>query len=223
MSTIQNPVSVASTTQTTRAPKTTMGKDDFLSLLVTQMRNQDPLDPMKGADFAAQLAQFSSLEQLTNINSSLDQSLTANAIMTNSINNALAATFIGKEVRASASSFQYQGNGPVNLGYSLPSSGGKATVTIYDDAGNVVRTLNGNTTKGLNTVSWDGKNERGETVGSGSYTFKVQATDKSGAALDATTYVSGKVSGIRFKADGAVFVIDGVEIPLSNILEIMQG
>jgi flagellar basal-body rod modification protein FlgD len=223
MSTIQNPVSASSATPTPRTPKTTMGKDDFLSLLVTQMRNQDPLDPMKGADFAAQLAQFSSLEQLTNISGSLDQSLQANAIMTNSINNALAATFIGKDVRASASSFQYQGHGPVNLGYSLTASAETATVKIYDDAGNVVRTLNGSTTKGLNSITWDGTNDRGETVGSGNYTFKVQAADKTGATLDASTYMSGKVSGVRFKSNGAVFVIDGVEIPLSNILEIMQG
>ena len=223
MSTIQNPVSVASSTQMSRTPKTTMGKDDFLSLLVTQMRNQDPLDPMKGTDYAAQLAQFSSLEQLTNIDADIQQSLNSNALMTNSITNALAATFIGKGVRASASSFQYSGNGPVNLGYSLTASGDSATVKIYDDAGNVVRTLNGAAVKGLNTISWDGTNDRGETVGSGNYTFKVQATDKHGSALDVSTYVIGKVSGVRFKADGAVFVIDGVEVPLSNILEIMQG
>jgi flagellar basal-body rod modification protein FlgD len=223
MSTIQNPVMVTSTTQAAQNAKTTMGKDDFLQLLVTQMKNQDPLDPMKGTDYAAQLAQFSSLEQLTNINSNLDQSLTANAMMTNAITNALATTFIGKDVRAAASSFQYQGTGPVKLGYSVPTSGDAATVKIYDDAGNLVRTLTGDAVKGLNSVSWDGKNEHGVTVGSGNYTFKVTATDQKGGALDTSTFVFGKVTGVRYKADGAVFVIDGVEIPLANILEIMQG
>jgi flagellar basal-body rod modification protein FlgD len=223
MSTIQNPILVASTSSTTRTPKSVMGKDDFLSLLVTQMRNQDPMDPMKGADFAAQLAQFSSLEQLTNINVALEQSLSASAMMTNSINNALAATFIGKEVRATASSFQYQGAGSINLGYSLAAAGDSATVKICDDAGNVVRTLSGSTFSGVNSITWDGKNDSGEAVGSGTYTFKVEATDKTGGALDASTYLYGKISGVRFKAEGAFFVIDGMEIPLSSIVEIKEG
>jgi flagellar basal-body rod modification protein FlgD len=223
MSTIQNPVTAASTSAAVQSQKMTMGKDDFLNLLITQMKNQDPMDPMKGTDYAAQLAQFSSLEQLTNISGSLDQSLTSNALMTNSITNALATTFIGKDVRAAASSFQYTGGTAVNMGYALPSSCENATMKIYDSSGTLIRTLEGTTANGINKISWDGKNDKGALVGSGNYTFKVQATDQNGAALDATTYLVGKVTGIRFKSDGAVFVIDGVEVPLSNIVEITQG
>lgn len=223
MSTVQDATSTAAATAATASSKTTMGKDDFLQLLITQMQNQDPLDPMKGTDYAAQLAQFSSLEQLTNISSSLDQNLSANAMMTNSITNALATTFIGKDVQASANSFQYTGGATVNMGYSLPAQGLSATVQIYDSSGNLIRTLNGSTANGMNTISWDGKNDKGASVGSGNYTFKVQATDLNGAALSATTYLMGKVTGVRFKADGAVFIIDGMEVPLSNIVEITQG
>lgn len=223
MSTIQNPVMVASTIQTIRTPKSVMGKDDFLSLLVTQMRNQDPMDPMNGADFAAQLAQFSSLEQLTNINSALEQSLSVNAMISSSINNALAANFIGKDVRASGDAVQYRGDGSVKLGYSLAAAGETAVVKIYDDAGNVIKTIDASAAKGVSTVSWDGTNDRGETVGSGKYTFKVEAKDKNGAVMDSNRYIYGKVSGVRFNASGTVFVVDGVEIPLANILEIMQG
>lgn len=223
MSTSTNAVSGSSTSQVTANSKTTMGKDDFLRLLITQMQNQDPMDPMKGTDYAAQLAQFTSLEQLSNINTNLNQSLNASALMTNSITNALATTFIGKDVRASADSFQYTAGATVNVGYSLPSSAESSTVKIYDSSGNLIRTLTGGTSNGINTLSWDGKNDKGASVGSGKYTFKVQATDQKGAALPATTYLMGKVTGVRFKSEGAFFVIDGMEVPLSNIVEITQG
>jgi flagellar basal-body rod modification protein FlgD len=224
MSTIIPTTTQPSPTPTTQAAKNVLGKDDFLNLLVTQMQNQDPLDPMQGTDFAAQLAQFSSLEQLTNINDNLQQSLQANALLSSSINNALSATFIGKDVRAMTDTFNYSANGTnVQLGYSLTYAADSAVVTISDSAGNVVRTLNGGTNSGQNDFTWDGKNEKGESVGAGTYTMKVEAKDTTGAPLDVQTYVVGKVSGVRFKQNGAVFVIDGVEISISDVMEIMQG
>jgi len=209
---------------TTSAPttKTTLGKNDFMNLLITQMQNQDPMDPMSGSDYAAQLAQFSSLEQLTNINDTLTQSLSANSVLSSSINNALAATFVGKNVRATASSFQFNGTDPVNLGYNLPSPADTSTVSIYDGAGNLVKTIIGKTNQGDNASTWDGTNNNGQTVGSGTYTFQVSANDSTGASLNASDYIFGTISGVRYTANGTVFVVDGQEIPLSNILEIMQ-
>lgn len=223
MTTSQAQTITSASTAAARSPKSTLGKDDFLSLLVAQMRHQDPLSPMEGADFAAQLAQFSSLEQLTNINTSLDQSLTANALLTSSINNALSATFIGKEVRALGDSFSFNGAGEVKLGYALASDAETVAVRVLDEAGNVVRTMDGATASGQNSIQWDGKNDQGVTVGSGKYTFDVIAKDNAGTLLNNSTYVFGKVAGVRFKSDGTVFVIDGAEIPLANIVEIMQG
>ncbi|NIS39011.1 flagellar hook capping protein, partial [Candidatus Saccharibacteria bacterium] len=77
-----------------------LGKDDFLKMLVTQLNYQDPLNPMESTDFSAQLAQFSSLEQLSNIDETLQASLEANYLLATSINNTMAATIIGKQVRA---------------------------------------------------------------------------------------------------------------------------
>jgi len=223
MPTIQPQVPTQTISTATRTAKSTMGKDDFLSLLVTQMQHQDPMNPMQSADFAAQLAQFSSLEQLTNINSNLENSLAANSLLSGSINNALSATFIGKEVRATGDAFGYTGSGSVKLGYSLDVSAASTVVKIMDSAGNVIRTVSGDTSKGQNTMTWDGKNDRGETVGMGSYTFKVESKDSAGDALAVSTSIYGKVAGVRFKSSGSVFVIDGVEISLANIVEIMQG
>jgi len=206
-----------------RTPASTLGKQDFLNLLIMQMRNQDPLEPIKGTEFAAQLAQFSSLEQLTNLNESMSNSIDANAYLTQSINNALSATFIGKNVRASADSFSYNGEGDVKVGYNLEISAEKVTVNIYDESGRLVKTMNGDTSKGENTLEWDGTDDNGQTVSAGKYRFEVSAEDSGGNAIEATEYIYGKVAGVRFKSDGTVFVIDGIEVALSNILEIKES
>lgn len=201
-----------------------LGKDDFLKLLVMQLRFQDPMSPLKGTEFAAQLAQFSSVEQLSNMSTQLNQSIEMNAVLAKSINNALAATFIGKGVRAGTDTFQYSGTGNVKLGYNLPSNAERVVVKVHDASGNVVRTINAApTNKGDNNLEWDGKDDAGKELGSGKYTFTVDAKGISGELLAASRFIYGTVTGVRFKTDGTVFVIDGVEISLSNILEIMQG
>lgn len=207
----------------TGAPSSILGKDDFLKLLTMQLRYQDPMDPMKGTEFAAQLAQFSSVEQLSNISTNIQQSIDANYLMTQSINNALATTFVGKDVRATGNKFQYN-ELDVKLGYTLPSTATSVTVKIFDESGTLVRTMtNMGGTEGDNAFTWDGTNDQGAKVGIGKYKFSVEAKDASGAAVNASLYIAGKVSAIRFKVDGTVFVIDGMEVKLSDILEIMQG
>jgi flagellar basal-body rod modification protein FlgD len=203
-----------------------LGKDDFLKLLTMQLQYQDPLNPLSGTEFAAQLAQFSSVEQLSNINTNLQQSIDANYVMTQSINNALAATFVGKDVRASTDTFQMSGNddSTVRLGYSLSAPADSVTVKIYDESGNLVKTIVGTgTEQGDNTFTWDGTNDNGQGVGAGKYKFSVEAKDSSGGSVSATSFIYGTVSGVRFKADGTVFVVDGMEVKLSDILEIMEG
>jgi flagellar basal-body rod modification protein FlgD len=198
-----------------------LGKDEFLKLLVTQLRYQDPMNPMKGTEFAAQLAQFSSVEQLFNINTKLSYSMEVNALLSKSINNALSSAFIGKEVRASADTFRYNGEGTMKLGYSLPSSAEIATVKIYDASGNLVKTVTSvGTDKGDNNFTWDGKNQDGQAVSAGKFKFVVEAKDGNGTDVASSVYIFGTVSAVRFRAEGTVFVINGQEIPLSDILEI---
>lgn len=213
----------SSVNNSARTPRSTLGKQDFLNLLVSQMKNQDPLDPMKGTEFAAQLAQFSSLEQLTNLNTMMSSSVDANAVLAQSINNGLSATFIGKDVRASVDNFQYDGEGSVKLGYDLTTAAETVKVKIYDSNGNLVKTLSGDADKGQSTVSWDGSGAKGETLAAGKYTFKVEAVGADGTAVTSQQYIFGNVAAVRFKSTGTVFVIDGVEIPLANILEISGG
>jgi flagellar basal-body rod modification protein FlgD len=201
-----------------------LGKDDFLKMLVMQLRFQDPLNPMNGTEFAAQLAQFSSVEQLANINSSLGASLDANYLMTQAITNSLSASLIGKDVKAAAETFRYGGTGDIRLGYNLQSAVDHVTVKILDESGTVVRTItNSGTAKGDNTFTWDGLNDAGETAAAGNYHFTVEAADANGQAITSSRYLYGTVSGVRFKEDGSFFVVDGVEISFANILEILEG
>jgi len=201
-----------------------MGKDDFLKLLTTQLRYQDPMNPMQGGEFATQLAQFSSLEQLTNINTSLTQGLDANYLLSQVIGNSLSANLIGNQVRATSDTFNYSGSGDVKLGYTLPGNSSAVSVKIYDKNDNLVRTLtNPGNSSGDNSFSWDGKDNLGNTVASGKYKFSVDAKDGDGAAMKTTQFIYGTVSAVRFKSDGTFFVVDGDEVSLANILEILKG
>lgn len=220
---VQNVSSAATALTQATGSGSVLGKDDFLKMLVTQLRYQDPLDPVKGTEFASQLAQFSSVEQLSNIDSDLRQSSNGTAILTHSITNALAATFIGKTVKAGINNFQYTGSGDVTLGYSLPAGAANASVKVYDESGNLVRTITGGgTDTGDHTISWDGKNDAGQAVGSGKYRFEIDAKKVDGTAASGTTFLSGAVTSVRYKENGTVFVVNGVEVSLSDILEINQ-
>jgi len=206
----------------TSTGNTIMGQDDFLKMLVTQLQNQDPLNPMDATQFASQLAQFTSVEQLNNINTTLQSSISASQLLNQSISNALSTTVIGKQVRASGTTFAYDGSGAMKVGYTLPSAASTAQLKIVDQYGNVVRTINGTSVAaGDADVSWDGMTDAGTQAGPGRYTVQVTATDAKGNALTATPYFYGTVSGVRFKSTGTVFVVDGQEVPLSSILEVM--
>ena len=219
-STTQSTTSAASST--TSNPSAVLGKDDFLKMLITQLKYQDPLNPLNGTEFAAQLAQFSSVEQLANIKTSLSQFLNTNVALTNSINNALATTFIGKEVRASTNSFTTSGEDSVSIGYELADAAEKVTVKIYDQSGALVKTLSGGTRKGENTLEWNGVNDDGLKVANGRYTFTIEALDSNAQTISSSSFIYGTVTGVRFKSDGTVFVIDGSEVSLADIVEIKE-
>lgn len=202
----------------------TLGKDDFLKLLVSQLQNQDPLNPMDGTQFASQLAQFTSVEQLANINTTLQSSMDASKLLNQSISNAMSTTVIGKEVRATGSTFNYTGTGTMKLGYTLPSAAVTATVQILDSTGKVVRTIdNPSVAAGDSDFKWDGLTDTGAQAAAGSYTVNVTAKDVKGAAITASPFFYGIVTGVRFKSTGTVFLVDGQEINLSDILEVSQG
>jgi len=203
--------------------KNVMGKDDFLKLMLTQMKNQDPLNPMESAEFAAQLAQFTSVEQLINLNESMKTSLDANYLLSQSINNTLAATLIGKNAKLDQSEFNYVGQNEQIIGYNLSTNAKSVTIKIYNENGALVKTIeNVSGNAGDNKLSWDFTDNKGDKVPNGKYRFEVIANDYNGNAIDVSLFLFGKIDGVRFTELGTKLLVNGVEYNLKDITEILN-
>lgn len=198
---------------------TALGKDDFLTMLLTQLQNQDPLNPVDSTEYTAQLAQFSSLEQLSNINDNLEYMHLFQA----SINNAQAVTFIGKEIVAVGNEIKVNDGAAEACHFELAANAAGAAVNIYDSAGSYVKTIEqGAMDAGRQTVTWDGSDQNGNPVADGNYTFEVMAVDDQGQDIPAITYTSGVVSGVTFIEGTTYFLVGNQKIPIADIVEVVQ-
>lgn len=185
-----------------------LGKDDFLKLLVTQLQNQDPLNPTDNTEFVAQLAQFSSLEGITNLNTSMDGISSGMSALKNSN----SANLIGRSVKAEGSDFLYAG-APVTVGYDLTGAASRVRVSVFDASGKLVRTMDaGAQASGLHDIAWDGTDNSGLNAPNGYYEFTVTARDTADNAVSANTYVYGQVTGVNFDSGDAKLLVDGKEI-----------
>lgn len=202
---------------TTANPEAALGRDAFLKLLITQLRYQDPLSPMENEAFLAQLAQFSSVEQMQQLNASFEASIALSQSQANSA----ATSLIGRHVRASGDHVTLPAEGSVELGYYLASAAESVEIDVVDANGAVVRHLRAaGVPQGSNLLRWDGHDDAGQRLDAGSYSFRVQAFDANGDALAAATTVSGLVSGVTFESGSAMLLIDGRKVPLSSVLEV---
>lgn len=195
---------------------TTLTQQDFMNLFVAQMQYQNPLDPMSDSDMATQLAQLNTVNALTTMNNTLNEMMTNQA----SQNNLQATSLIGKTIEATGNSLSIQ-NGVVSNGAYQLSQPGNVTIQISDSSGNLVRQINaGSQDTSMQSIGWDGKNQQGVTLPDGTYTFQVSATDQSGNAVSATTYLLGTVNGVSFQNGAAVYQVGGNNINFSDILAI---
>jgi flagellar basal-body rod modification protein FlgD len=201
----------ATTATTTSSVKSALGKDDFLKMMIAQLKHQDPLNPMDGTAFTAQLAQFSSLEQLQNINTQM----TSFTQQQQALGNSQAVSFIGKQVLAKGNTVSVDGN-PVTLGYNLAADVVSGQILVYDPNGQLVDTLGiKNQKQGLNSVKWNCPSSA-----KGNYTFAVNALDKSGKAVGASAMTQGTVTGVNFHDSAAYLSVGGREIGFSDIVSV---
>ncbi len=200
-----------------------VSKDEFLKLLTYQLRNQNPMKPYDNQEFAAQLAQFSQLEQLTDIRTLLEEQVATNTLLTQTISNTALPGLIGKSAKALTSEIAYGGSVEAAVGYTLEANCSAGKLVISDENGKTIRTMALGTAdllSGDHKMVWDGKDDDGNQMPSGSYYFAVEATDRKGEAADAETFTYGKIEAVRFKTDGTKLVIGGMEIPLENVLDV---
>lgn len=195
-----------------------LGKDDFLKLLITKLTHQDPLKPMEDEAFVAQLAQFSSLEQLQNVNNSLENSLEWDYLQMQTINNTMATGLIGREVVASYNGVYLDSNNQPTISFNSPQYAQRVNVQIMDINGSVVRTLvDKEVPPGSNKIQWDGLDQNGQRVGEGYYAINISAVDANGELFTPSTFLQGKVNGIVYREGSAYLQVEGMEIPLSEI------
>jgi len=195
-----------------------LGRDEFLKLLIAQLENQDPLEPAKDTEFVAQMATFSSLEQLINANDNLE----ALALGQTSLVNSQALNLIGKSALVEAGSQFHIGNGkPEELVYILPQPAESAQLTLYASDGTPVHTFELETTpNGRVTLAWDGKDLDGKPVPDGDYRIEISATDGKGEPIPIALFKSLPIDGVNFLDGGFTLVSGDREIPFELILEI---
>lgn len=199
-----------------------LDQEQFLQLLVAQLKNQDPLSPMESQEFASQMAQFASLERLHSIDSRLGDALNAQLMSTQAITNTMAASLIGKEVVAAGDSLMLK-NGSANLYFDLAAPAKEVEITIYDEEGIAIQTIWRRTlSEGENTVVWDGSDYSSNTVADGSYTYSVQATDQNGDPISALQTASGIITGVNYEGGIATLIAGDLEFPMGNVISIRQ-
>lgn len=201
-----------------RAAKTSTdeAQDRFLKLLVTQIQNQDPLNPMDNAQVTSQLAQLSTVSGIDKLNASVT-AMSANFL---SAQNLQAANMIGHGVIAPGNTIGLH-DGKAIFGIELPQNADGAELTIKDSSGFTVRKMSlGVLPSGINTMTWDGKTDSGAAAANGAYSFSVNATsgDKK---LDVTSLSFGIVSSITATPQGAKLSVENVgDISMSDVRQI---
>lgn len=200
-----------------------MGKDSFMELLVAQMTNQNPLEPMENTEFIAQLAQFSSLEQMQNIASGVEMLALTQTAATNS----QMVNLIGKRVIVPGSSLSIdsENQNPVELRFSVDSETDTPPthIMIKDQDGDVVRTLEiTDFNAGMNEIMFDGKDKDGNLLDAGNYTYKL--VDSSSMPVEGvSTYSNFVVDSVAYQGSNILLKSDGTTIDLGDVSEVIRN
>lgn len=218
MTTISSAVSTAatttSTTSSTSSASSSLSSSDFLSLLVSELQNQDPLNATSTTDFINQLTSYANFSQQQEINSSMTSLANSfsSLVTLNSVN------YIGHTVEAKTDTATLTG-GSATFGYTLSSAASDVSISIKDSSGNTVWSGTGSGNAGSNSFTWDGKNSSGtQLADGGQYTISVSATDSAGNSVYKYSTVSGTVTGIDTSSSTPALLVNGVSVSASNII-----
>lgn len=215
-----NQANTASTANsaTNRTTESVMGKEDFLSLLVAQLQNQDPLNPDEPTEFTAQLAQFSQLEQLFSLNEGMENLVTSN---TNSDRISTLST-IGKEVSYQTNTINFSGE-PVEIGYQLDGAAASVTLSLQSNGATVATFEASNLSSGNHYLTWDGLTTEGFPATPGEYQLVIQAQASADSSIEALTLVRSEVTGVDLGTEnGGTLLTKAGEVNFNSILGVYE-
>lgn len=198
----------------------TLDKNAFMKLMLTQMKNQDPTNPMQAHEMAAQLASFTSVEQLQNVNSTLEGMKKAQAPM----QQYEALNLIGKSVAGdSANLTRVKGDTSHTFQYRLQKDAEKVMLKIQNPQGEVVRIIELQQTKaGANSMDWNGQDENGVLQPPGDYKLVIEASDKAGKKIGVETAFDGVITGINFTGEGPLLMVGNRTVKFSDVRQIVD-
>lgn len=196
----------AETTVSTDESNLLESYDTFLQILTAQLENQDPTEPMDASEFTNQLVQYSAVEQQININEKLDQ------MLTNQNSNGITPllTYVGQYTEVAADGELVVQSSQAMMTYNLPSTVTSVTLSIQDEDGNVIASIDGPAEEGLNRFAWDATLSDSTTAEDGVYSYVLTAENSSGdeVTLDDVRII-GQVTGIETDADGDISLMIG--------------
>lgn len=214
---VSNISNQTSNPSTTSKDRTSLASNfqTFLTLLTTQLQNQDPTSPMDSNEFTQQLVMYSQVEQQIDTNDKLDSLLQLSGNQTSN----LAMSYLGKNVVLTDGTGQLM-NGSAKWNYGLDNDAKNCTLTVKNAAGEVVysKTLEkDDKTAGVHNFSWDGKDSNGNPMANGAYTLTVSATAADGSAVKSSVASTVPVTGVDFSGSSPQLVVGTFTVPLSSV------
>ena len=197
-------------------------KDEFMQLLITQLQNQDPLNPMENSEFTSQMAEFASLEQLQNINGNLESL----HLYQTALFNENAVSFIGNTVKAVDNTINLNNQVPDELRFNLDYDASAIYVSIYNSNNELLRSIESVETvsAGEQNLMWDGNDDAGNQVSDGEYFYEVRAVGFNGFDFSGTPFFEGVVTSVGFSSNGTAYLSTGDrEIKVGNVIEVSGG
>jgi flagellar basal-body rod modification protein FlgD len=201
-------------------PKGDMANTEtFMKLLVAELKQQDPMDPMNARDMVAQLASLTSVQKLSTIDEKLgglrDGSAAGNSMQ--------SASLIGKKVTAATNRVTLNSTSTPSGSYKLQDDASTVGVNVIDGTGQVVRSIDvGAQGHGAQSFQWDGRDSTGKRVPNGAYNFSVTATSSKGTPVPVSTEVSGLVTEITYENGAPEVVVGGAHVSLADVTSIAQ-
>ncbi|SNR98111.1 flagellar basal-body rod modification protein FlgD [Humidesulfovibrio mexicanus] len=220
MSTVSGTSSTSSTDSSTTTHKTTLDQEDFMTILLAQLKYQDPNDPMDDKEMASQVVQYSNLEALNNINEGVQTLVesTSSTSLTSGVN------YIGKSIKSSGYNLTVNDGTVSTLYYSLGEAVTNVTANVYDKDGDLIRSESlGSKGIGDYTYVWDGKDTDGNVMADGTYGVIVRAENAEGEKVLVQSQISGVVTGVK-TSSGTVYLelADGRTVELANVTEVVN-